>query len=191
MSNIQLGAIVMTPVTDSEGEVSFVYGTLVDINSRFAKVSVEGDVIRVGKSKIELVSNPGTEKFCPKCNGATVHEFGEFEDHDIEDWTHEFHCLKCGHDFGKELDKAKATKAMSNKLSERNYENCIAASGRRSKDNGDLVARELRGKPLDEVYKKAAEYLEVEESVLRARYCHLNVGQQRMCLGNRIRSVKL
>ena len=63
------------------------------------------------------------------------------------------------------------------------------ASGASAIDNGDPVAEQLRGKSLDEVYTIAAKACEVEEAVLRARYQHLNLGFQRMNLGNKIRGV--
>ena len=70
------------------------------------------------------------------------------------------------------------------------YQPCVAASGKKSKDNNDAVAQELRGQTLDFAYERAAEYLQVSEDSLRAQYNHLNPGQQRMCLGNRIRGAK-
>lgn len=56
-------------------------------------------------------------------------------------------------------------------------------------DCNDQVANLLRGKELDETYTIAAKTLGEAESVLRAKYAHLNPGQQRMNLGNRIRGV--
>lgn len=67
------------------------------------------------------------------------------------------------------------------------YTKCRAASGRSSLDNDDQVAQQLRGATLDHVYNVAARVLGVDEAVLVAKYGHLNPGQQRMCLGNRIR----
>ena len=61
------------------------------------------------------------------------------------------------------------------------------STGRRTIDCADEVAAELRGLPIDEVYAKAAATLGMEESVLRSTYGHLNIGMQRMNLGNRIR----
>lgn len=39
------------------------------------------------------------------------------------------------------------------------------------------------------MYAAGAKYLGVEESSLRERYGHLNPGQQRMNIGNRLRSL--
>jgi hypothetical protein len=55
-------------------------------------------------------------------------------------------------------------------------------------DVGDTVAEMLRGKSLDEMYTLAARFLRVPEDELRTKYSHLNNGQQRMNLGNRMRS---
>ena len=68
------------------------------------------------------------------------------------------------------------------------YVKCKSASGNSSLDNGDITALQLRGQPLDEVYKIAAEITNRPEPELRKRYAHLNVGMQRMNLGNLIRS---
>jgi len=55
------------------------------------------------------------------------------------------------------------------------------------KDVGDEAAVMLRGKSLDETYTAAARFLRVPENDLRTKYEHLNPGQQRMNLGNKIR----
>lgn len=60
-------------------------------------------------------------------------------------------------------------------------------TGRRTIDCADDVAAELRGLPIDEVYAKAAATLGMGEALLRSTYGHLNIGMQRMNLGNRIR----
>lgn len=60
--------------------------------------------------------------------------------------------------------------------------------GHVSVDNNDKLAKELRGKDLDTVYKAAAKLLKEPEADLRKRYKHLNPGMQRMNLGNRMRA---
>lgn len=69
------------------------------------------------------------------------------------------------------------------------YQKARAASGSYSQHNGDPVAVALQGANLDEVYSLASEVTGVPESDLHAKYDHLNPGQQRMSLGNRIRGV--
>ena len=63
------------------------------------------------------------------------------------------------------------------------------AGGHTSIDNNDKLAQKLRGASIDDVYKQAAKVLEETEKDLRKKYGHLNVGMQRMNLGNRMRAV--
>ena len=67
------------------------------------------------------------------------------------------------------------------------YDVVIAASGKKSRDAGDKVAKDLRGMTLADVYGRASSILNINEEELVAKYTHLNEGQQRMVLGNRIR----
>lgn len=61
------------------------------------------------------------------------------------------------------------------------------ASGQ--KDVGDPVAVALREcADLDEVYWLTAHHLNTTEEELKTKYAHLNPGQQRMVLGNRLRA---
>jgi hypothetical protein len=63
-----------------------------------------------------------------------------------------------------------------------------SAGGNATMDNGDELAKKLRGAELDEVYKEASKILGETQTALRAKYGHLNVGMQRMNLGNRMRA---
>lgn len=63
------------------------------------------------------------------------------------------------------------------------------ASGQLTQHNGDIVASGLVKLVLTETYAVAADMLETDEDELRGKYQHLNPGQQRMNLGNRIRGV--
>lgn len=71
----------------------------------------------------------------------------------------------------------------------KSYKKTKTASGGTSYNNGDEVAEKLEGKDLDAAYSIVAKALKVEEKELRAKYKHLNVGMQRMALGNRMRKV--
>jgi hypothetical protein len=62
------------------------------------------------------------------------------------------------------------------------------AGGNVSINNGDEIAQKLLGKDLDAVFVMAAKALKEDEADLRAKYKHLNVGMQRMALGNRMRA---
>lgn len=72
------------------------------------------------------------------------------------------------------------------------------ASGNVTIDSGDKLADKLRGKPIDEVYDEAVKVLNtaLEEGQekhtkksLMDKYGKLNLGMQRMNLGNRMRSI--
>lgn len=67
------------------------------------------------------------------------------------------------------------------------YQKAKSASGNASRNNGDAVATALAGQPLENVAAIAAEMCDVPAEDLLAKYAHLNVGQQRMNLGNKIR----
>ena len=68
------------------------------------------------------------------------------------------------------------------------YKTVTAASGNKSLDSGDEVAKALRGKELGDVYEVAAKKLGTSALALKRKYGHLNVGMQRMNLGNRVRA---
>jgi outer membrane biosynthesis protein TonB len=70
-----------------------------------------------------------------------------------------------------------------------NYVKSKTAAGGTSLNNGDSVAEMLQGKDLDQCYDIAAKKLKVEAKDLRKQYGHLNLGMQRMNLGNRLRKV--
>lgn len=61
-------------------------------------------------------------------------------------------------------------------------------NGNKTHDTGDRTAERLRGMPIDAVYIEAAQVTGTPEGELRARYQSLNLGMQRMNLGNRIRA---
>lgn len=67
------------------------------------------------------------------------------------------------------------------------YEKCTSASGNSSLDNADRVALDLRGMELREVYKTVGKVIDISAEELKLKYNHLNPGQQRMCLGNKMR----
>ena len=58
----------------------------------------------------------------------------------------------------------------------------------RSVDNGDAVARAFREMNLEQGYEYVAATIGTSPEALRAQYGHLNVGQQRMNIGNRLRA---
>lgn len=84
-----------------------------------------------------------------------------------------------------EVEAAEAAEAVEVNIKPdvEKYVQTVAASGARSLNNGDTVAQSLAGATLDEV-KKVASSIGVEDV---DKYDHLNPGQARMNLGNRIR----
>lgn len=64
------------------------------------------------------------------------------------------------------------------------------ASGNPTVDNNDDVAAQLRGMAIEGVYGLAAIELGIPQETLREQYAHLNVGMQRMNLGNRVRGIR-
>lgn len=58
---------------------------------------------------------------------------------------------------------------------------------KRALDCGDEVAAKLRAMTIDEVYAFAAKLVDIKPTALKAKYEGLNVGMQRMNLGNMIR----
>jgi hypothetical protein len=73
------------------------------------------------------------------------------------------------------------------KIPTEKYVSTKAASGAKSQHNGDPVASLLAGQPVLAVFAIAAAMGTVTSQDLQDKYAHLNVGQQRMNLGNRIR----
>ena len=67
------------------------------------------------------------------------------------------------------------------------YVKGVSGSGKKTMRANDHVAASLDGFTLDEVFRVAAELTETPEKEYRGKYSHLNVGMQRMNLGNRIR----
>jgi hypothetical protein len=68
------------------------------------------------------------------------------------------------------------------------YVKAKTAAGNVSLHCNDDLAKKLAGKELDDVYKLAAKTLGVPVTTLKSRYGKLNLGMQRMNLGNRMRA---
>lgn len=82
------------------------------------------------------------------------------------------------------------TKTMSSTLSKyrAKYEPSISANGRKSLNTGDDFARLVVGASAAEVCSLADAIFEAGEGHHAARYSKLNIGQQRMNSGNRVRA---
>lgn len=202
MSTIELNSMVTAPVTDSEGEASFIIGKLIAINSRIATIEQsDGTITKVGKTKIEPMKEVKEPK--PKTPTGQCSECGE--SHGVFDYNHvkgraaakdapyklmaqRFWCNNCDHSWGGKVRRNEGGESIIDHT-KHNYEVVTAASGRKSLDNGDEAAKLLRGKTLIEVYHIASEITGLTVMTLMDSYQHLNAGQQRMVLGNRIRKI--
>lgn len=67
------------------------------------------------------------------------------------------------------------------------YVKGVSGSGKRTMRCKDQVAESLDGFTLEETYRVASELTDTPAKELQTKYGHLNVGMQRMNLGNRIR----
>lgn len=67
------------------------------------------------------------------------------------------------------------------------YVTGVSGSGKKTKRSDHPVSATLDGFTLDEVYTVASKMTDVSQKGLKEKYSHLNVGMQRMNLGNRIR----
>lgn len=73
------------------------------------------------------------------------------------------------------------------KPTDKKGERLKTAAGNPVVDSGDEVAVALRGKDLAQVYEVVAKRIGESVPALKKKYGHLNLGQQRMNLGNRLR----
>ena len=142
-----------------------------------AKIDLgDGEVINVGKTKIELATPKKSAKkaavgiVCSNCgNTNTMEQLS----------ANKGHCHDCNEDLAQET---------TGRIAEgHEYTQCKAHSGRTSCDNADDVASKLRGLSLEDAYTVVAKTMKMSEKDLIAKYAHLNPGHQRMCIGNRLR----
>jgi hypothetical protein len=92
------------------------------------------------------------------------------------------------HDTATPLDTPKGVLALARSVEYRTtLQRTTTATGNKSLDNGDSVALLLRGADLETVYQIGARELGVTVTELKTKYAHLNPGQQRMNVGNRVR----
>ncbi len=68
------------------------------------------------------------------------------------------------------------------------YTDTVSHSNRLSKSNGDQIAEFLAGQEPKLVMQAVERILELEEGFLTEKYASLNLGQQRMNAGNRLRA---
>lgn len=164
-------------------------------------------VISTGKGKIRFISKDGVQVSLPKARVKIVQTQSESQSLEsnaptesaaapVEAEVSESAQPKSD----KEKTVAKSKKKASAKTGAKGvhklgdavfnldkYEKVKTAAGSVSYHNGDEVAKKLAGKDLNEVYDIVAAKLGVSDRSLKDKYRHLNAGQQRMNLGNRMR----
>ncbi|KKN39793.1 hypothetical protein LCGC14_0739890 [marine sediment metagenome] len=79
------------------------------------------------------------------------------------------------------------TKEVSIKPDLSKYVSGVSGSGKKTKRSNDPVAQALDGFTVAEVYAVACVMTDISVRDLQSKYGHLNIGMQRMNLGNRIR----
>lgn len=73
------------------------------------------------------------------------------------------------------------------KINREGYTSSTSASGKKSLHNGDPVAVAFAGLDVPTLYGVVSKFMGVDRAELEERYQHLNIGMQRMNLGNRAR----
>ncbi len=150
MKDIKLGSTVTCPVTNDEGENHYRMGKLTAINSRYATVeTTDGEVFKVGKTKIELVNPPKVSRpkmakakakkeyvmpeQCPHCgvdldaNGIGEHN-QEVNGKKVKHDEFQYVCLGCGGEFGPDINDD-----VLDRIADYEYTGCLAASGKKIK----------------------------------------------------------
>lgn len=88
-----------------------------------------------------------------------------------------------------ELTETTPNRSIVGKSYKEVYQKTRCASKRQSQDCGDELAQLMRGLTLEKVYEKTAKIMGLAPAELQIAYSHLNNGQIRMVLGNRIRGM--
>lgn len=89
-------------------------------------------------------------------------------------------------------DEGQGSSKMSEQLTKyrEKYVPSVAASGKMSLSNGDLLARYLEGRTVEDTFAFAEYWLELDKGTLEAKYANLkNDGMRRMNAGNRLRAL--
>lgn len=88
----------------------------------------------------------------------------------------------------EEVAMGKIRKCCNTTYNPDHYVKAKSKNGHATLHNGDYVATQLAEMTLAEVYSHVSLMLGVRVDDLQAKYGHLNVGMQRMNLGNRLRA---
>jgi hypothetical protein len=177
--------------TDTDGTV--VEASLIGRKGAWLTIDHDGGQRKLRNSNEVEILTPEDMEFEAEHGDKTEFEFSDLAAPDVEEEEEE-----------EEEDEGPLPAGMSNQLAKyrSNYvshskRDGTTASGRAVVDNADTVSDELRGLWLPELYARVAQILCQEEGCdaadveiqLRAKYSHLNNGQQSMNLRNRVRGM--
>ena len=88
----------------------------------------------------------------------------------------------------EEAEMLKTRRCVNTTYNPSHYVKAKSKSGHATLHNGDSIATLWADMTLEEIYKAASMILKVPHQQLVDKYAHLNVGMQRMNLGNRVRA---
>lgn len=88
----------------------------------------------------------------------------------------------------EEAEMGKIRRCVNTTYNPEHYVKAKSKSGHATLHNGDPVAQKLATMDLDDIYSYTATVLKMPKQELIDKYAHLNVGMQRMNLGNRVRA---
>jgi len=174
----QIGGYVKADTTGTNVDWEVGKITKTDDKSIWFKSAVDGQEIKIARQHAFKATK---DEFDAATEGHTVRQT-EDEDDNYESE------LDDAADVEAELeDDAVVEKSIVKRVYRVNYVNSYSAEGNSSKHNGDRVALMFEGKNLDEVYDTVARATGDDARAMKAKWSHLNVGQQRMLAGNKLR----
>jgi hypothetical protein len=136
-------------------------------------------------AKLNVTKKIDYKKECPHCGSNRVGPLVRGES---------MHCGNCETTYsvmtGRKLKSEQKHGILEPNMSKYVRGLGLTVHGNRTIDINDKVAQQLRGTDVKEMYQIAAKALGEPVRTLRAKYGHLNIGMQRMNLGNRMRGAK-
>ena len=136
-------------------------------------------------TKLPVKKKPNHKTECPHCGSNKVNPLVRGES---------MHCGNCETTYsvmtGRKLKSEQKHGILEPNMSKYVRGLGLTVHGNRTIDINDKVAQQLRGTDIKEMYQIAAKALGESVRTLRAKYGHLNIGMQRMSLGNRMRGAK-
>lgn len=133
-------------------------------------------------AKLPVKKKPNHKTECPHCGSSRVEPLVRGES---------MKCNGCGVTYsattGRKLKDEQKHGILQPKMTKYVRGLGLTTHGNRTIDIDDKVAKMLRGADSKEMYQIAAKALGEPLRALQRQYSHLNIGMQRMNLGNRMR----